>query len=174
MYPTCKTKIGVLVLMTCLHVVAYGQLSTHKAHCLFVYNFTKYIQWPDGAIKDDFVIGVFGKSDVRAELEKMSAMKKVNGKTIRVVEINSTDKLDGVHILFIPDEKSGQIGAVIESIKGKPVLLVTERQGLIQKGAGISFLTDDNNLKFEINSSSISSQNLRVASQLETLAHKGS
>jgi hypothetical protein len=174
MYPTRRTKTGTIFMMIVLHATVYGQLSTHKAHCLFVYNFTKYIQWPDGAIKDEFVIGVYGRSNIREELEKMSALKKAGDKTIKVIEVNNIDKIAGVHILFIPEEKSGQLSAILESIKGKPVLVVAERQGLIHKGAGISFFADENNLKFELNSNSIANQNLKVSKQLEALAFKGS
>ena len=174
MHPTHRAKAGTIIMMIFLQSIAYGQLSTHKAQCLFVYNFTKHIQWPDGAVKDEFVIGVYGKSAIREELEKLSALKKVGDKAIRIIEINSNDKLDHVNILFIPEDKSGQLTVILEAIKGKPVLVVTERRDLTQKGAGISFFADENNLKFELNSNSISNQRLRVSKQLAALSANGS
>jgi hypothetical protein len=151
---------------------AHAQVSNYKAYTLFVYNFTKYIQWPDGAIKDEFVIGVLGKSPIFEELQKMGALKKAGDKTIRIVELSETTLNSDMQILFVPDDKSNQMPTILAALKGKPVLLVSERQGLVEKGAGISFLSDHNNLKFEMNSNSIANQNLKISKTLEALAFK--
>ena len=172
MSPTIRSlKIILLLLMTAVNVQA--QLSSYKAYTLFVYNFTKYIQWPDGAIKDEFVIGVFGKSPIQEELQKMVAVKKAGDKTIRIVELSENNLSNEVHILFIPDDKTDQMAVILAAVKGKPVLLIAEKEGTVQKGAGISFVSDHNNLKFELNSSSIATQNLKVSKTLEALAFKG-
>jgi hypothetical protein len=151
---------------------AQAQVSNYKAYTLFVYNFTKYIQWPEGSIKDEFVIGVFGKSPIIEELQKMGSLKKAGDKIIRIVELSETTLNSEVHILFVPEEKSNQLSTILAAIKGKPVLLVSERQGLVEKGAGISFLSDHNNLKFEMNSNSIANQKLKSSKTLEALAFK--
>jgi hypothetical protein len=149
-----------------------AQVSNYKAYTLFVYNFTKYIQWPEGAIKDEFIIGVFGKSPIQDELQKMVALKKAGDKTIRIVELSESNLMSEVHILFIPDDKTGQMTTILAALKGKPVLLVAEKEGTVSKGAGISFMSDHNNLKFELNASSIATQNLKVSKTLEALAFK--
>jgi hypothetical protein len=150
-----------------------AQVSSYKAYTLFVYNFTKYIQWPDGAIKDEFVIGVFGKSPIQDELQKMVAVKKAGDKIIRILELSENNLTSEVHILFIPDNKTDQMTTILAAVKGKPVLLVAEKEGTVQKGAGISFMSDHNNLKFELNSASLAAQNLKVSKTLEALAFKG-
>lgn len=151
---------------------ARAQVSNYKAYTLFVYNFTKYIQWPDGSIKDEFVIGVLGKSPIFEELQKMGSLKKAGDKAIRIVELSEATLNSEMHILFVPEEKSNQMSTIVAAVKGKPVLLVSERQGLVDKGAGISFLSDHNNLKFEMNSNSIANQNLKPSKTLEALAFK--
>jgi YfiR/HmsC-like len=168
-------KHAVMIIM--LSLVSAGstlaQVSNYKAYTLFVYNFTKYIQWPETAIKDDFVIGVFGKSPILEELQKMGALKKAGDKNIRVIELSDATLASEVHIVFIPDDKTAQIPNIVAALKGRPVLLVAERQGAVEKGAGISFLSDHNSLKFELNSASITNQNLKIAKTLEALAFKG-
>jgi hypothetical protein len=149
-----------------------AQVSNYKAYTLFVYNFTKYIQWPEGSIKNEFVIGVFGKSPIFDELQKMGEVKKAGDKTIRIIELSETTLNSEVHILFVPEQKSNQIATILAALKGKPVLLVSDKPGLVEKGAGISFLSDHNNLKFEMNSNSITTQNLKISKTLEALAFK--
>jgi hypothetical protein len=169
-------RYGFAIMALCFFLSnANGQVSNYKAYTLFLYNFTKYIQWPDGAIEHEFIIGVYGKSPITDELQKMGVLKKAGDKIIRVVELTEATLMqESVHILFIPEEKSSQIASVLSTLKGRPVLVVSERRGLTQKGASISFLTDNNNLRFELNSGSISAQNLKVSRALETLAFKGS
>jgi hypothetical protein len=169
-----QLKACVLILLGYAFVVdARAQVSNYKAYTLFVYNFTKYIQWPDGVIKDEFVIGVYGKSPIQEELQKMVALKKAGDKIIRIAEFSESNLTSEVHILFIPEDKTNQMPTIVAALRGKPVLLVAEKEGTIQKGAGISFMTDQNNLKFELNSTSISNQNLKVSKALEALAFKG-
>ncbi len=169
-----KTIAFTLVVLCLTNVESKAQVSNYKAYTLFLYNFTKYIQWPDGAIDQDFVIGVYGKSPITEELQKLGSIKKAGDKNIKIIELSETNLLQDVQILFIPEEKSAQIAAVLASVKGRPILVVSERQGLTQKGAAISFLTEQNNLRFELNTVSIASQNLKVSKALETLAFKKS
>lgn len=150
-----------------------AQVSNYKAYTLFVYNFTKYIEWPDGSIKDEFVIGVYGKSPIVEEFQKMAALKKAGDKTIRIIELNESNLASDVHILFITDEKSVKIDAIVSALKGRSILLVTEKQGLVGKGAGISFMSDNNSVKFELNNNLLASQHFKVSKTLEALAFKG-
>lgn len=166
------TNLALCIVATMLIQNATAQVSSYKAYTLFVYNFTKYIQWPDGAIKNEFIIGVFGQCPITQELQKMGEAKKAGDKTIRVVELSEETLDNEVHILFVPEQKSSQLPTILTAVKGKPVLLVSDKAGLAEKGAGISFLSDNNNLKFQMNSASIASQNLKVSKTLEALAVK--
>ena len=174
MKPRRYFYVTIIALSVAIWSESMAQVSNYKAYTLFVYNFTKYVEWPDGAIKDEFVIGVFGNSPITNELQKMVAVKKAGEKNIRIVELTETTNASEVHILFIPEEKSGQLQKIVSAVKGKPVLVVTERQGLVEQGAGISFLSDNNSLKFELNNISIANQNLKVSKTLAALAFKGS
>jgi hypothetical protein len=156
-----------------LTLQAAAQVSNYKAYTLFIYNFTKYVQWPDGVIKDEFVIGVYGKSPIHEELQKLVASKKAGDKNIRIVEITKNNLESDVHILFIPEEESAQVALIAKTLKGRPVLLVTEKERLIDKGATISFMVDHNSLKFELSNTSIAAQNLKVSKTLEALAYRG-
>jgi hypothetical protein len=173
---TFKTKILVsFALMFAASVIqsAVAQVSNYKAYTLFVYNFTKYIEWPEGAIKQEFVIGVYGNSPISEEFQKMATLKKAGDRVIRIVEVNEATLAGDVQILFLPEEKSLKIEAIVHALRGRSVLLVTEKQGLVSKGANISFLSDKNSVKFELNNNALSSQHLKVSKTLEALAFKG-
>jgi len=57
-----------------------------------------------------------------------------------------------------------------QQTKDKPVLIVGEREGLAKKGAGLSFVTlEDDELKFDINKKEIEARQLRISSSLLSL-----
>jgi hypothetical protein len=141
---------------------AFSQDVDYKAYTLFLYNFMKYIEWPN--TDGDFIIGVVGESPVKKELEELSKIKKAKGKQIVVINIITPNDARLCNMVYIPSSESAELKPILEKIKGKAVLVVAEREGLAKKGAAISFVVDDDDaLKFDINKSVLDSQSLKIA-----------
>ena len=148
---------------------AFSQDADYKAYTLFLYNFMKYIEWPDAT--GDFIIGVVGESPIKQELSTLAETKKAKGRKIVVKVIFTADEATGCSMVYIPSQKSSMLKPIFEKTKNKPVLIVGEREGLAKKGAGISFVIDDDDaLKFDLNKSVMDSQSLKVANLLIQLA----
>jgi hypothetical protein len=105
----------------------FSQSKDYKSYSLFIYNFIKYIEWPD--INDPFVIGVVGDSPIIKELEQMAQNKKAKGKQIIIKKLNAPAEASACHLVFLPGSKSSQLKSLNEVIKGKGILLVAERPG---------------------------------------------
>ncbi len=56
------------------------------------------------------------------------------------------------------------------STTGKSVLTITDGNGLGQKGSCINFKVVDGKLKFELNQGVVTGSNLKVSSQLSSMA----
>ncbi len=146
---------------------ARAQDVDYKSYSLFVYNFIKYIEWPDSKSQGDFVLGVLGDSPVIRELEKLAATKKAKGRTIVIKRFSTAEEVTECHLLYVTAGKSGTIKALRDKIKNKPMLIVGEREGLARKGASLSFVTlEDDVLKFDINKSEIELHNLKIPGTL--------
>jgi hypothetical protein len=135
---------------------------------LFLYNFTKNVEWPADMRQGDFVIAVYGDSPVIGELEKVAATKKVGQQNIVVKKV-AAGAIDKCHILYLPTGKSGDFGSVLSKVEGKPILLVTDKDGLAQQGACINYVIVGGKLNFEINKSRFQKQGLQMASALANL-----
>jgi hypothetical protein len=73
-------------------------------------------------------------------------------------------------MIYVPSAKTSMLKLIMDKTKGKPILIVGEREGLARKGAGISFVVDDDDvLKFDINKSVLDSQSLKIANLLMQL-----
>ncbi|HEY0029339.1 MAG TPA: YfiR family protein [Bacteroidia bacterium] len=147
-----------------------AQETNYKAYSVYVYNFIKYIEWPENTKTGEFVIAVIGDSPVLAELKALAASKKANGQTIIIKQYATIAEVDKCQILYISSSKSSMLKGAIEKIKNMSALLIAEREGLAKKGAGINFVTlEDETLKFEVNKKVIEAHNLKIPKVLMSL-----
>jgi hypothetical protein len=158
-----------LVLSIGLHQELFAQKA--KFQSVFIYNFSKYIKWPDAYNGDNFVIGVVGDPEVLYFLKEMAATKKVtNGKPIKIEAYNDINEIGQCQILFISEESCDKMDQINDIIASMPVLTVTEKPGMAKKGSIINFVGKDDKIKFELNMKRAQSRGLIVAGSLAGLA----
>ena len=171
-------KIFILIIFTLVSVTSsYGQgMSTTntraKFKSLFIYNFTKYTEWPENYKKGDFVIGVVSDSDLADALEQAAATKKINSQNVVVKRINSTDDISQCHVLYVNGKTSAEVSPFIEKAKGFSCLIITEGTGMIESVAAINFVIVGSAIKFEMNKSRFENRDLIVSNSLDKLATK--
>lgn len=141
-----------------------------KIKAVFIYNFTKYIEWPQSYKEGEFTIGIIGETSLYSELIKMTETKKVANQTLEVKKYSSPEDVSKCHILYVSKDNSSNLAEIIKKLKNNSTLLVTEENGLMDKGAGINFIIKDNKQKFELNKSNVERYKLKVSSNLEALA----
>lgn len=147
---------------------AWAQKETF--HSIFIYNFSKYVKWPDTQNSGKFVIGVYGSSKIEKDLKTMASSKKVSGMPIEVKVFKSTEGIRECQILYISASESGDIDQIVSSTANDPILIVTDKPGLAQKGSTINFVEIEGKIKFELNQQEVESRGLKVASSLTSLA----
>lgn len=142
----------------------------HEVYSMMVFNFTKYVQWPDHTATGEFVIGVIGNNDIYSTLTTWYAGKPRGGKTYTIKQFSTASELTDCHVIFIDKSKSGEFEAVNNKVKGKGTLVITDKNGLGEKGSGINFKMVDNKLKFELNQKALEASNLKVSGALSSMA----
>lgn len=141
-----------------------------KFHSVFIYNFTKYIEWPSNYTNGEFVIGVLGNSDITDNLQAMASKKTVGQRKMVVKVFNSVNEIGKCNMLFIPTSQSNEIDKVKNRLNGSATLIISEKRGLAHKGSGINFIVENGRWRFELNRSVVENQNLKVSSELDKLA----
>ncbi len=142
----------------------------HKFHSIFIYNFSKFIQWPSEYKSGDFVIGVLGNSPIKAHLESMAKNKKLGNQNFKVVSFKNPSEIDKCHILYIPTEKSESLEECVNKVESSSTLIITDKPGLAKVGSGINFLIVNGKPKFELNKLAAEKRNLKVSTELAKLA----
>jgi hypothetical protein len=165
-----KIKLSVIlksVLMSVfLLVSSFGKAQDAKLQGIFIYSFTRYVQWPDELNQGDFVISVIGDSPMVSELQNLADKKKVDGRTIKLVKANSVADIKKCNILFLADTQSHLLASVLNHVNDWPTLVVTQQEGLGKKGSCINFITKEGNLAFEMNMAAIAKHQLKVFAEL--------
>ncbi len=163
-----KTKLFVSLLF-CVFLSMNVSAQNEKFKALFLYNFTKFIEWPESHRGGDFVIGVMGSSPIIGELTTIADKKTVGTQNMIVKKINSATEANDCHIVYVPANQSSKIDAIISTVGSTPVLVISDKDGLISSGSGINYVSVNGKQKFEVSKSNIESTGLKVNSQLLSL-----
>jgi hypothetical protein len=142
------------------------QETNYAVHANIIYHFTKYIDWPSSAKSGDFIIGIAGDTPLYDELKKNTANKMAGTQRIVIKRISSIDEVYSCQILFVGEDESGDMKKIAAKTAGSPILLVSESEGLAQKGSCINFTIVSDHLKLEINKKNIEQRGLSIASEL--------
>lgn len=164
------SKIGFLLLFF-LFLITPVKAQLYKYQAAFIYNFTKYIEWPSDNRKGDFIIGILGEdAEIISSLERMALNKKVGSQSIEITIFKNKDAIKKCHILFIPKNKSEYLSIISKKTLIHNTLIITSKEGLAKKGSAINFVVRNNKQKFELNKKNAERYNLKVSKLLERLA----
>ena len=168
-------KKGVLLIAFLLVGVNFGfsQVSSvSQAQALYIFNFSRLIQWPAGSTSGEFVIGVVGDNDLFSSLTSYVANKKVGTQPIVVKKFDDPQSVARCHIVFVGDGKVSRLNEIIGKLQGSNSLIITERKGMINSGSAIDFFMEQDKLRFVMNSDNAQKYNLTVSKSLEDMAYK--
>jgi hypothetical protein len=161
----------ILMMASVLWVNAHAQeRPTHEIHAAMVYNFIKYIQWPDESQTGEFVVGVIGDDNVFNTLKQWYDGKPKGSKKYVIRKLASAAESGDCQVVYIGKSKSKEFENIKNASSGKSVLTITDSSNLGQKGSCINFKVVDGKLKFELNQGVLTSSNLKVSGQLTSMA----
>jgi len=156
-----------------LSASAFGQVEQVVAHTkvIFIYNFSKYFDWPQDYRQGDFVIGVVNASPtLLVELNKLATQKTSGNQKFVIKNYKSVEEIDKCNILYIPEASNNVLSEVVKKLHGTSTLLITDSEGDAKKGAAINFIWKDNKQAFELNKSNAEKGHLNMSSSLRALA----
>ncbi len=142
----------------------------YKLHSVYIFSFTRYVEWPGEYNTGDFEILVLGDSPILENLKELVSSKKVGDRNIKVTKINSIAEIRKCNMLFIPADQSAQLPTALTKIGNQSILLITEGPGLGSKGSDINFIQKDGKLAFELNQAAAGKHNLKISNTLMGMA----
>jgi len=143
---------------------------THEIHAAMLFNFIKYVQWPNEGDAGDFVVGVLGDDEVFNTLKKWYDGKPKGAKKYAIKNLSSASETNSCQVVYVGKSKNREFDQIKSNTAGKSVLTITDGIGLGHKGSCINFKVVDGKLKFELNQATVAGANLKVSTQLSSMA----
>lgn len=140
---------------------------------MFLYNFTRYFEWPENKKAGNFVIYVVGKNEnLLTELKTLATKKKVGNQDIDIKNSASYDASIVSNIIYFSTDILKPIGDAAPKNKNKGTLIVGEAGDACKSGASINFVIVDSKLKFEYNKNAAVKAGLETKEDFKALALK--
>lgn len=156
--------------MATASAVVAQERPTHEIHAAMLFNFIKYVQWPNEGDPGEFVVGVLGDDNVFNTLNQWYNGKPKGSKKYVIKKLSSIDESSSCQVIYLGKSKNREFDNIKSNIDGKSILTITDGNGLGQKGSCINFKVIDGKLKFELNQATLTGANLKVSSQLSSMA----
>lgn len=147
--------------------------SEYQVKSAFLYNFTKFVEWPAGAFpgaSSPFIIGVVGNETFEGALEKMQQGKSVNGRDLVVKRFKQVTDIGSCQVLFVSDSEKDKMAKILERLGKGNTLTVGDNGQFIQRGGMINFVIENKEVHFEINPDAAERAGLKISSRLLGLA----
>lgn len=138
-------------------------VSEYAVKVAYLYNFTKFVEWPSGFNQSDINICIAGKDPFGAELNNL---EKASTPSLRVHVIrNAPDaQFRTCNILFISKSEEHRVSKILSEVADAPVLTVSEIKNFADLGGHIGFVTVEENVGL------FSKEKLRLIINLKTAA----
>jgi len=138
----------------------------------FLFNFTKFVEWPDGAPAGPFQICTLADARFDSALAQTLSGESTGGRPIVRATPDGPESASGCHILFIARGETSQIERWLAAVGRHPVLVVGESKAAEDAGAHITFVVEDNRVKFDVNDDAASRAGLKISSKLLRVARR--
>lgn len=165
-----------LFLLPGLSGVAQVQNTTpdeYQVKAVFLYNFTKFIDWPSTVFRtqsDPFIIGIIGNDPFGNYLDETVAGEKFGTHPIQVKRFSDTHSASDCHILYIGSHDQEFTKRVISEVSSKSVLTVSDMPGYYRWDGIVRFYTENNKIRLQINVEQSRAADLVISSKLLSVA----
>lgn len=174
-----RSIAALFCLMVSIHLVnaheghAQNNLSEYQVKAAYLFNFLKFVEWPEDAFTDPlapFVIGVVGEDPFGNALPQVVIGKTVQGRDLVIRIFHTGEDLRGAHILFISASERKRLPMILSGLRGSSVLTVSDSAGFLDAGGMIQFLNENGRVRFAINVNETGRARVKISSKLLSLA----
>jgi hypothetical protein len=166
-----RLLLAILLLAVFGVQTGHAELSELQVKSAYVFNFIKFVEWPEESIKRSRKIRlcVIGNDRLHTSLAALEG-RKVGEYAIQVVPHTGNEILNTCHVLFIGDQEQRRLVTIIKSLGDAPVLTISDIPGFAERGGSIGLINRNDKMLFEVNLASTRKAELRLSGQMLNLA----
>lgn len=174
-----RNRLGIIafaLVLTLLAPVPGGarqeKIAEYQVKAAFLYNFTKFIDWPGQAPdypKNPFVIEIIGKNPFGGALKPLESLK-IRRQPVKIVYADKPERLKPCRLLFISRAAEDSLADILEKVNGTDTLTVSDIPGFAKKGGMIEFIIEHGRIGFRVNLKVAQAAGLEINYQLLKVA----
>jgi hypothetical protein len=145
----------------------------YEIKAAFLLHFSRFVEWPASAFASPdapLFICVLGDDPFGPALEEIVRNERVETHPITVERYQVAGNVDRCHILFVGRSAEPLQRRILDLVRGKSILTVSDEEEFTQRGGVIGFVTVNGKVKLQVNRSSAQRADLRISSRLLRLA----
>lgn len=165
------TVLLLVMLHAAVSPVLYAALAgEYEVKAAFIYNFTRFVQWPKARASGPLDICVMGDDPFGSAIDEAVEGKRAAGREIAVTRLDVVEQANACEVLFIAASEEHELERILETLGEAPVLTVGDIDDFAERGGMINLTNEGNHVRFEINVDALERAGLRASSQLLRLA----
>lgn len=168
-------KLILTIVLCCIAAGLHAEPpSKYQVKAAYIYNFAKFIKWPESAFSDTtapLIIGVLGQNPFAGKLKPLNS-KLVRQRPIEIKYFETLEEVRSCQLLYIDTSEPGELESILTKLKIKPVITIGENKDFASRGGVIQFVTVRGRLRFIINLDIAKSNKVQIDAQLLSLATK--
>lgn len=134
----------------------------------FIFNFFKFIDWPEEmANSDSFILCTNDEGVVSDKLMELQG-RELNGKKLKVRKNIQSQALLKCNMVYLVD--AHEYSTTLKVVQSLPIVTVGDGSNFVNQGGMISFVPNDSHLGFEVNQELALALHIRINAQLLKLA----
>lgn len=145
----------------------------YKVKAAYLYNFTKFVTWPDQAFDSapdaPLSICILGEDPFGHSIDLL-ANKTARGRNVALNYLQDIRQADACHVLYISRSEKNSLDGILQYLGDRPVLTVSDIDGFAVKGGCIRLDIIDGKVRFNINIQAARRAQLQMSAKLLELA----
>lgn len=161
------------VLLVTLAFQASAAPDRYAQEAAFLPRFAQFVSWPASSLPPNapLVIGLVGDDPIGRSIDRAVAGKHVNGHPIVILHMHWNDSFAPCHMIFISSTEIPHLVAILQATHGLSVLTIADYDRFTEYGGMIELITDDGEMRFDVNPSAAAEAHLKISSRLLQVAH---
>jgi len=135
----------------------------------YLFNFTKYVEWPPEAFPDasaSIVLGVLGRDPFQGAVDEVIRGRMAGGRSLGWKVFREAPPAGACQVLFIGDNELRQRGDFLRELQQRPILTVGESEAFGRAGGIIWFVMEEQTVRVVINLDAARRARLTISSKL--------
>jgi hypothetical protein len=146
------------------------QASSGDVEAAYLYNFGKFVRWPESPGRGTMFICVAGKDSFAQTVGRLVTGERIADRPLEVRSLERPNTVDGCSILYVGTGERARLAEFLAAADGKQILTVGDSPDFLARGGIIQFVLQDDHVRFSVNLNAASRNGLTLSSELLKVA----